>query len=237
MAAGFAQPGAGRPPTNLHRVIEELPEQITDAGVIPAQRLTIIDAIVDTMERMGFLHDAAARVGFDTVTVREWRRVGARANADVLAGKVKRSDLTAHQKRCAELATRLAEADAKARMGLLGTAQALAVGGIENTETVTKAVQVNEGEPRITEITTRTTRTLPHPGTVMWLLQHRWPNDFARNRLEVSGPEGGPVPVDITSARDRINTALTDLEQRQADTAHHAGTTPTPAGNGHTPTG
>lgn len=211
-------------------MIEQIPEQVTPDGVIPARQLTVIDAIVDTIEGMGFLHDAAARVGVAVETVREWRKLGARANADLYSGRRKRGELQAHEKRCAELAARLAQADANARMRLLGIARDVAAGGLETVETVTRAVQVNEGEPRITEITTRRTSSLPNAGMVTWLLGHRWPGDFNRTRVEVSGPDGGPVPVDTTSARDRLNAKLDEIA-RSAGTAPD----PTPAGNGHTP--
>lgn len=229
---GGHREGAGRHPTNLHQVIETVPARETADGVEPARQLTVIDAIVDTIEGMGFLHDAAARVGVVVETVREWRKVGVRANADIHQKRRTWSKLSAHEQRCAELATRMAGADATARMRLLDIARGLAVGGAEVVETTTKAVQVNEGDPLITEITTRTSRTLPSPATVTWLLQHRWPADFARTRLEVSGPDGGAIPIDTTSARDRMRNALDELAANATGNGH----TPVPAGNGHTPT-
>lgn len=232
---GGHRAGAGRNPTNLHEIIETVPAVETADGVEPERQLTVIDAVVDTIEGMGFLHDAAARVGVVVETVREWRKVGVRANADVTASRRTWSKLSAHEKRCAELATRMAQADATARMRLLDIASGLAVGGAEVVETTTKAVQVNEGDPMITEITTRTSRTLPSPATVTWLLQHRWPADFARNRLELSGPDGGAIPIDTSSARDRITNALDELAANAASTDGHAGATAA-AGNGHTPT-
>jgi hypothetical protein len=219
-------------------VIEEVPEQVTPYGVVPARQLTVLDAVVDTLEGMGFLHDAAARVGVAVETVREWRKLGVRVNADLAAGKRTAGVLKAHERNCAELARRMAGADAVSRMRLLGLASSIAQGGVETTETVTKAVQVGEHDPKVVEITTRTATALPHPGMVQWLLTHRWPADFNRTRLEVSGPDGGAIPVDVTSAREKLSRALADLEQRQNESAHHATATEAAAangGNGHTP--
>lgn len=235
MPTGGRRPGAGRPPTNLDAIIEEIPEQITDRGVIPARQLTVADAIVDTIAGRGFLHDAAARVGVAVETVREWRKLGARINADLYAGKRTLSTLKAHERRCATLATRMAQADSEARMTLLAIADQIASGGLEVTETVTKAVQVNEGEPLITEITTRRSSTLPNAGMITWLLGHRWPADFNRTRVEVSGPDGSAVPIDTTSALERLGAKLDEIDRANTDTAQHAGNTAN-AGNGHTPT-
>lgn len=237
---GGSRPGAGKSPTNLRAVIEEVPEQVTPHGVVEARKLTVMDAIVDTLEGMGFLHDAAARVGVAVETVREWRKLGVRVSTDLAQAKRTPASLTPHERNCAELARRMAAADAVSRMRLLGLAASVASGGTDTVETVTKAVQVGDHDPKVVEITTRTATTLPNPGMVQWLLSHRWPADFNRTRVEVSGPDGGAIPVDVTSARDKMAGALADLEQRQAESAHHATATEQAAiahgANGHTPT-
>jgi hypothetical protein len=197
----------GRPPRDPYDVIayEEL---IREDGVdrIPVR---VIDAIESTLRANGFMHDAAARAGLSTETLRQWRRKGVEAAGQLLAGKVRRSDLDVHTRRCVELADRMDRAEADARVALLGQVTALAQGGL----TVSKIIErVNVSTDEILERRVEIATTLPDIRALTWLLSRRYPHDFP-TRIEVTGPEGGPVQ--IQPVRDRLLAAVDAVRQRR----------------------
>ena len=64
----------------------------------------------------------------------------------------------------------------------------------------------------------RTIEQGPDGHMVGWLLSHRWPSDFGRTKLEVTGQDGGPVQVDVTPAIDKITQHLADIRNARAET-------------------
>ena len=204
---GGARPGAGAVPKNLDDVIAY--RQGPDGEQVP---VTYMDRIVEAIGLGGFLHDAAARVGVTVETLRDWRRQGNAALADVLAGRKRRSHLTKRQRQYAELAQRMETAEAEARLRLLGIGQQLAQGGAQTVETIERVVEPDRGPRRVIERTTKTSTTLPDARMVTWLLSHRWPGDFA-GRVELTGPAGGPVQVDTRPALDRLRHAIEKARQ------------------------
>src|SRR5688500_1885088 len=67
--------------------------------------VTILDRAVETMALGGFIATVAARCGVSRETIYEWERIGARASADVLAGRRKGSSLTKTERECVEFVT------------------------------------------------------------------------------------------------------------------------------------
>ena len=45
-----------------------------------------------------------------------------------------------------------------------------------------------------------------------WVLERRHPDDYGKQRLEVSGPEGGPVQVDLRAQLDAVAAERSDIE-------------------------
>jgi hypothetical protein len=224
---GGHRPGAGAVPKNLDDVIGY--RQATDGSQVP---VTYMDRIVEAISLGGFLHDAAARVGVTVETLRDWRRQGNKALADVLAGRKRRSHFTKRERQYAELAQRMETAEAEARLRLLGIGQQLAQGGAELVETIEKVVEPDRGPRRVVERTTRTSHSLPDARMVTWLLSHRWPADFA-GRVELTGPAGGPVQVDTRPALDRLRQAVEKARQPTPNGHEPQPTAPT---NGNHPT-
>ena len=107
---GGARPGAGRPGTNLDKVIRY--DRDPDTGEQIGR--TITDVIVETMAGANFLKDAAARIGFPVETLRAWRTLGSAAIADILAGRRRLSECSAHERRCMTLVQRMEAASAGA---------------------------------------------------------------------------------------------------------------------------
>lgn len=221
---GGARPGAGAPPTNLDAVVRYRPNPATGEQV----GLTVTDIVVETMSVGGFLHDAAARVGVAVETLRRWRTTGNAALADLANGTRRLSDMKAHERRCITLVQRMDDAEAEARTALLQVANGIANGGGTRTETTVKLLQPTDddgapkGDPIELERTTRTIEAAPDGAMVGWLLSHRWPADFNRNRVEITGEGGGPVLVDATPALEKIARHLADIKAAREETAPDA---------------
>lgn len=145
--------------------------------------VTVAEAIVRYVRQGNYLETAAHMVGVNKGTIGEWLRVGAGAHDRVLMG-AKRRDLTAHQRRCLDLARgmRRAMADAEARdVNLL---RMLAEGGIPQRRTVTVEEAIldedgNETGRRVRRTTTTETSTLPDARVIMWRLARRFPQRWA----------------------------------------------------------
>lgn len=195
---------------SLDSVIDHRQVQGPDGPI--TVEVTVIDRVVETLQAAGFLKDAAARVGVTVETLRNWRREGESALADITAGRRRRSDMNRHTKRCMELADRMATAEAEGRLGLLAVGQRLARGGHDVVEKVETTVTAADGTITTTT-TTRTSTAPPDFRAASWLLSHRWPDDYNRRTFEVTGKDGGPL-VDIKSP-------LQQLEEELARVAHN----------------
>jgi hypothetical protein len=207
-------------PRNLHDVIDR--RENNDGTVT---EVTVLDRIEEAMRSGGFLHDAAARVGITVETLRDWRRQGVRAHLDILNGRKSRSEFKPRELDYLDMALRMEKAETDARLFLLGTAQQLARGGIPQVERTVRTVPARNGKPETVETIEKTTATLPDAGTIRWLLSHRWPNDFA-GRVEITGPEGGPIQHDTTNAIGKLRELIGNTQTNQQPA-------PEPTGNGH----
>jgi hypothetical protein len=196
----------GRPPRDPYDIIAYQVNP-TEDGVdrIPVR---VIDAIEQTLLSNGFMHDAAARAGLSTETLRKWRRKGVEAAGKLLAGKVRRSELDLHTRHCVELADRMDRAEAEARMALFSRVTALAQGGLQTTRIVER---INASTGDVIERRVEVSEMLPDVRALTWLLSRRYPHDFP-TRIEVTGPDGGPVQV--TPARDRLMSAIEAVRER-----------------------
>lgn len=48
-----------------------------------------------------------------------------------------------------------------------------------------------------------------------WLLERRWPAEYSRLRVEHTGPDGGPIPVDVqVSVRQQLTRRIDDMAER-----------------------
>jgi hypothetical protein len=195
-----------------------------DGAQVP---ITIMDRVEETIRQGAFLHDAAARVGVTVETLRRWITTGNASAADVLSGRRRLSQLNAHERRCVELAERVERAEAEAKVVLTGTAMKVARGGFKRMETTRKTT--GQGPP---EVTVREIEAAPDAHMLSWMLSHRWPEDFGRNRLEVTGPGGGPLAVDVTPVAERLREALAEVRANMNGSSN--GHVPAGAGaNGH----
>ncbi len=200
----------------------------SDGELVQVIEVNLIDRVEEALRAGAFVKDAAARIGVDKSRLWEWQKTGVRAQRDLLTGVRRHSDLSRHEKQCAELAARMESAEAEARLQLLALGQKLAQGGFVRRE-VTKKVNATG---QVLETTTKESVADPEPRMIQWLLSRRWPEDFNRNTIELTGADGAPLidgkAVAVRLAEEiaaaRANRAATEPEQL-------AGTN----GNGHHP--
>lgn len=229
---GGRRPGAGAIPRDLHAIIDY--RRVPDGqGGFTQEPVTYMDRILEAISLGGFLHDAAARIGVTVETLRDWRRQGTKAIADVAAGRKRRSHLTKRERQYAELAAGMETAEAEARLRLLGLGQRLAQGGATRTETTVETIAPTGGTPQLVRTVERTMVAEPDARMITWLLGHRWPADFGTTRTELTGPDGGPVHVTGT-ALDQLRDAVSRASQPPTNGTKPQPTTPNGT-NGHTP--
>lgn len=229
---GGRRPGAGAIPRDLHAIIDY--RRVTHAdGTVEQVPVTYMDRVLEAISLGGFLHDAAARIGVTVETLRDWRRQGTKAIADVAGGRKRRSHLTKRERQYAELAQGMETAEAEARLRLLGLGHRLANGGATRTETTVETIAPQGGTPQLVRTTERTLIAEPDARMITWLLGHRWPADFGTTRTELVGPDGGPVHV-AAPALDQLRDAI---ERARQPTPNGRNPQPTPPNgtNGHTP--
>lgn len=195
-------PGGRPPKINTVVLTRDDPHSGRKVKVTAGQR--IIEAI-----RIGeYVETAAALAGVDKTTVYEWLKVGAGATDAVARQGRTLKSLTQHQRDCMEFSHAVAEAEALARTDDVATLAELGRGG---RQMVTTTVKRNpQGE--VIEHTTRTETAQPNAAVLMWRLERRWPAEWGRRRLEVSGPDGEAIPVEVRAAG-----LVAALRQHQGD--------------------
>lgn len=172
-------------PTKFDDVIGQYPTGHARAG----QPITVEHRIVDMLTAGNYIETAAQAAGIDKVTLHEWLRTGAHAFTKISKGALV-SDLTEKERRCMVFSHSVHEAQAEAEARDVATLDQLAGGG-RKIETVTVKV---DGDTTTT--TTRTEVTEPNPAVLMWRLERRFPDRWGRRRLEISGPDGEPIPIE-----------------------------------------
>lgn len=160
--------------------------------------ITAAQQVIDRV-RLGLDYtEAADTAAISRTTLHSWRLAGARARATAATG----AKLNASDRRYVEFLNDLESAQAEAhrdRLELVRTgSQPFTVTKVVERATVTT---LPDGTEQLTVIE-RTTTTETKPGqwtAAAWWLERRMPALYAR-RLEVTGPEGGPIPVEQRAA-------------------------------------
>lgn len=214
MALGGARPGAGKPPTRLN-----VPIDFDGTG----KPVTITERVVETLRAGGFIHDAAARIGFPRETLSDWRKLGQRTIRDIVQGRKRSHELTDHERECVVLAREMEKAEADAKVWMLGKLHDLGA-GMKRTETTTRTRTPIVGETVVTEAavvvetTIKEITAVPDVRALTWLLEHRFQRDFGMKRIELSGPEGGPIAIETESAVDKLREAIAAVQATKAET-------------------
>lgn len=184
-----------------------LREPSPDGG--PDVPVTVADRIVRAVRTGAPVQVAAATVAVDRGQVYDWLRLGARALLDAEKG----IPLHPYAEIYADFARRVAIAEAEAHLEDVALSQRLARGGRTSRITTTKKISGN-----VVEETVREEELGPDPNMVRWRLERRHSDVWGRRRLEVSGPDGGPVEVDVVDKRAALAQSLAVVGARLQDT-------------------
>lgn len=177
------------------------------AKVLPdGTELTIGEAVVRAVG-LGQEYTAAAKgAGISTATLHTWRVNGARARTAQLRGR----KITQNDAKLAAFLDALERAESEAELERLGRI-AHAAQPQQIVKVVEKVQLVTAEDGTVTEhVVERTTTTETRPGqwtADAWWLERRMPHRYAR-RLELSGPEGGAIPIE-----DRARTLADSLAE------------------------
>jgi hypothetical protein len=184
-------------PSKIHDVVN-----VRDDGT----RVTVADRIVAALRAGNYLEPSAQAVGVAKTTVYEWIKLGGAAQRRITNDGVNRSALSQHERRCLDFADAVADAQAEWEVDANARLQRLAVGD-HTVVTVTEKVNA-DGE--LLERTTKTERLAPSAQVLEWRLTRRFPDRYSQ-RVEVSGPEGAAIPVEV-----RARNLADALRQHQA---------------------
>lgn len=174
-------------PTRMHDVLH-----VTTDG----REVTVRDRILDAITAGNYIECAAALAGIHKDTFYEWLKVGAQASADLHSGRRTEADLTEHDHDCRSFSDAVVEAQARSEARDVAQLAELARGGRKiESSTVKKDAAGN-----VVETTTRTEVAEPSAAVLQWRLERRFPDKWGRRRIEVSGPDGEPIPVEARVA-------------------------------------
>lgn len=174
-------------------------------------QVTVGDHIIRAVRAGCYMEDAAASAGVEKSNAYRWQKEGARVNAKLIAG-ARRGEFTRTQLRYADFSTALIRADGEATVEDVGLSQQIARGGLLKVTETTKTTKDGNVE------TTRRTEQIPADGAmVRWRLAQRRKDTWGADRIEVTGPDGGPVELSIAEKRARVLDTLDVLAVRLAE--------------------
>lgn len=170
---------------------------------------TVAERIVALLAGAVPLHTAAAAAGVNQETLRVWLNTGARIGQELAARKRTTAALTPLEKACWEFSARVATAEAGWVVDALCGIEEARRGGRK----VVRTTERHDSQGAVVERTIVTEELAPNIAAAQWLLERRYPEEWGRRRLEVTGPDGGPV---ITSPADVAADMRAFLEERKA---------------------
>lgn len=213
-----------RPPRDLDAVIDRRPVRNEVGDVEGYEDVSVMERLVEAIRTGASMRDAANRSGMDVRHLRHLRREGAEHWRAFYAGKLKTPRGIIEQKM--RLYRDLERAETDAKMMLLAVANQLARGGLSKTE------ELEETDGRTGQLIKRVKREttlLPDGRMVCWLLERKWPDEFNRSRLEVTGADGGPVEIDTDDALSKLRDMLDGISDKRRQTSAES----MAAGDGH----
>ncbi len=192
------------------------------SGAPRGRKIALTPKIVETVEAAirsrNYNELAAALAGVDRRTYYSWLRRGRRVLEAIEAHTIAWGDLDPDDRKCADFVRRIERVDAEAE----GTTLAM-IGRAGTQPTVTRRTRTRyvgsdrDGNPiMVTE--EEITEHPPDVRHLEWIAERRWSKRWgAKLKAEVSGPDGGPIPIE-----HRIDTLLGRHAELRARGAHEA---------------
>lgn len=186
------------------------PVELADGRQVPAA-----DHIVQLVRTVWLPWESlAASVGVSRQCLHNWRRRGGQARAKAASG----AELTEEEAAYQAFVDSLERAEAEAVMLRFGGIQREAQGGYTLTETTEEWSTNAEGTEVLVKRTVKTSTARPVWTAFAWQLERRLPDMFGRkDRLEHSGPAGGPIEVGAPDQVHNLAESLQAYQQGLAD--------------------
>lgn len=165
----------------------------------------LIRAVTEKIEDGSPIEHAAIASGIPASTYHSWIKRGREARVTMEAGV----DLPTKERIFLEFLERTEGSRSHALTQAITAHQRLAFGG-EVREIIEHL------DPETDEVTSRTIRfSRPDPRALEWYLEKSHPKEFGTRRVEVTGEDGGPIPVEVeVSARDILAKRLGQVARR-----------------------
>lgn len=187
--------------------------------------------VLDSIRDGDFVEVAAELAHVHKDTVNGWNLVGRRREWEA-----QKRHPTPYESACMKFSDLYAHAEAEAEHE---DVQAIRDSGlkpaIERTTTeVTELVDDGKGGTKemVTKRTVVEREIPPDPRAIQWHASKRWTQRWAnREKLEMSGPAGGPVPVEVSI--DKIIESLAKLRGAEAEATDGQTALPKGQTNGH----
>lgn len=221
--------GTGRPtgrPSKLNH-------RITVAGVNPEdppRTLTCAEFIYEHMEATGrSAHSCAALIPVDRHTIQGWLSAGTEAENHKTQGWT----LNRTEQEFLDFLTRTRRAHSLWIADRNRIVASLASGGLQETKEVIKVDPTRQqdgtpmqpgGVPFVLERKVETKRLLPDLAAVKLQLE-RLARDEWSPRIEVTGADGGPLDVDVSTREQRVRETMAELDELDAFLAGAAAAT------------
>lgn len=194
-------------PTKLDQVL-----RTTEGG----QQITVGDQVLNAIRAGNYMEAAAVSAGIDKTTLYDWLKQGARLSTDVEQGRIKTPRAGSRDRQLIEFSHAVAQAEAEWEVSANATLERLGRDRvITETRVTTEAGQ--DGQPATTKTVTVTKVAEADSATIRWRLERRYPDRYNRSRIEVTGADGGAIPVDLRSAvHDRLEQMANQLAENEA---------------------
>ena len=164
------------------------------------------------------LDDAGAVAGVSRPTIYRWVKIGDetldyldRQERGVVAADDQRV-VSDHELACAGFAEAVREARSSFMLEHADNVVRAAMQSREKKITTTRTVTDAHGRVLETHTETRVEEIPPDAKASMWLLERRFPKAFGGSgRLEISGPDGGEIPIPTDAMREQLLAKLTEI--------------------------
>lgn len=162
----------------------------------------LIETICQRIVEGEYQESAALAVGISRATFFQWKAKGEEARTRLAAG----GSVPNNQLIYVDFLDAVEEARAKAEARVIAALQRSALGG-----EVSKLTEWTDDQGNLHR---EVTFTRPNVAAQTWWLERSFPDRYGR-RIEVSGPEGGAIPVEVeVSARDLLKQKLGQASRR-----------------------
>lgn len=179
-------------PTHLTKVID----------VVDGKEVTVADRILTWLRGGLPFETTVLRANISPGTAQHWLREAARVTERLLVNPD--GPVTAHERELVEFSARVEQARAEGEARTFALLRSLAEGGIRR-EIITQKV---DAAGNLIERSTRVEMTLPSEKALMWLLERRYPDKYAKH---IVYEQRGQDPLDDQDRAEHLVDALSSM--------------------------